>query len=234
MHYFLGSIETLNPNYQVVVSAFNGRGKEAFTVTGVTQSDFGVSGGNSYDGQGALLDSAANAGINMLPGFLGKMAAGAKELYEKGQMVRTATTGADRSSTFIGSQQVWTGSKVPSFSIDLTFICLNSGDPKESVLTKVNKLMQAVYPTKNGLFIAPPLGYRTSVKGGNTLAGKATLKIGKWFLAPYLIIEDVQFSFSKEVNSIGEPIYATGNIVLRPFKQITYDEYKGYFITQPK
>jgi hypothetical protein len=229
MHYFLGSVVTSNPKYQVTVQGFDGREKQVFAVSGCTQADFGVSGGNNYDGQGAMLESAMNAGINLLPGFVGKLAAGAKEAYDKGQMVRTATTGADRSSTFIGSQQVWTGSKVPSFSIDLTFVCLDAGDPREDVVTKVNTLMKAVYPEKNGLFIAPPMGYRTNVKGGLTMAGKATLTIGNWFHARYLIIEDVQFSFSKEMNKNGKPIYATGNVILRPYRQITYAEYKGYF-----
>jgi hypothetical protein len=225
MNYFLGNNMTIDPRYKVTITAYDGKSDLAFSVSGNTQSDFGVSGGNSYDGQGAMLESIANTLANKT-----QLTTAAKGLYDAVREGATASTGADRMSTIVGSQQVWTGSRTPTFSIDITFVCLNAEDPKENVVTKVNKLMRAVYPDRVGPYLAPPLGYKTSILTDNvSLAGKSRLTIGTWFSASYLIIEDVQFSFSKELNKNGKPIYATGNVVLRPFRQITYQEYIGWF-----
>lgn len=221
---------TIDPRYKVTITAYDGKSKPAFSVSGNTQSDFGVSGGNSYDGQGAMLESLANAAANRIDTATNTgIATGAIAAYNLVREVSTAATGADRMSTKLGSQQVWTGSRTPTFNIDLTFVCLDSGNPKEDVATKVNSLMRAVYPEDSGMYLAPPLGYATSVGGALTLAGKARLTIGTWFSASYLIIEDVQFSFSKELNKNGKPIYATGQVSLRPYRQITYKEYMGWF-----
>lgn len=232
MNYFLGNSKSVDPRYKVTITAYDAREKLAFSVEGSTQSDFGVSGGNSYDGQGSMLESLANDIANQAAKikYVGWMAGAAKAAYDKNREANTATTGADRYSTLIGSQQVWTGSRTPTFTIDLTFVCLDSGLASQNVVSKVNKLMRAVYPTSpDNFYLSPPLGYATDVNGSLSLAGKARLTIGSWFSASYLIIEDVQFSYSKELNKNGKPIYAVGNVTLRPFRQITYDEYIGWF-----
>jgi len=220
MHYFLGDELTLDPRYGVVITGHNGNGKSAFTVNGTMQSDFNITGGNSYDEQGAAISEAVNST---------RIGATINSFKQAGETFTSAGTGANRLLTQIGSQLTWQGSKSPSFSIDLTFVCLDSANPKEDVVDKVNFLMKAVYPEINGFLFTPPMGYRTNVKGGKTLAGKSSLSIGKWFHADYLVIEDVQFSYSKEMNRIGRPLYATGNITLRPFHTVTYKEFLGWY-----
>jgi hypothetical protein len=232
MNYFLGDVLAINPRYKVSISGHDVRGRNAFTVIGYTQNDFGVSGGNSYDGQGSLLKSGVNAVANTIDRATKTgIASGAVSAYDNVNDAITATTGADRMTTKLGSQQVWTGSRVPTFNIEMTLVCLNAVDPNQSVVKRVNDLMKAVYPTDalGGLYLAPPLGYATNVNGSLSMAGKSSLSIGTWFHASYLIIEDVNFQFSKELNKRGQPIYAAGSISLRPYRQVTYKEYTGWF-----
>lgn len=56
-----------------------------------------------------------------------------------------------------------------------------------------------------------------------------TLRVGNWFEAPRLLVDSVTPSFSKEVVRSGNPLLMTINLVLRPYRKITFEEFSGYF-----
>lgn len=216
-YYYLGSQMAIDPRYRMTITGFKANGSVAFSVSGNTQSDFNITGGNSYGDRGSAI-----------AGMLGRTAIGstAVGLHEMAQQASEAATGANRFLTQIGTELTWQGSKAPSFNLDLTFVCLKSGDANEDVVKKVTALMAGVYPdiNKGGLF-NPPLGYNTSTSN----SGKVVVKIGRWFYAERMVIEDVNFTYSKEVNREGKPLYAMGSVTVRPFRTISYKEFKSWF-----
>jgi hypothetical protein len=235
-YYYLGSQQELNPLYRFTITLHDEDGQPAYTITGNLQNDFNVSGGNSYDEQGAHIESV-----------IGKTRLGATALNMKnlGQTVASAGMGANKFLTQIGSQLTWQGSKSSALNLETTFVCLKAGDPKEDVTERVNTLMRAVYPelneSSNGIFFKPPMGYSTKVVNGKsnsplsgrsvaTNSGKVSLTIGNWFHAPQLVIEDVQFSYSREMNRLGKPVYAIGSVALRPYRTVTYEEFRKWFL----
>jgi len=130
----------------------------------------------------------------------------------------------------------WTGSKKPTFNLDLLFITLSRGyDVREEVL----KLYESVFPTKGlrGLTLNAPLGY------DGTGRGTFAVQLGTWFRARNLVMTSVNFTFSQsqtiingipgqpdDANSRFAPLYARGSISFEPFRDIFFNEFKGYFI----
>lgn len=234
-YYYLGSQGEIDPKYRCTITLYDAAGKAAYTVQGNLQNDLAVSGGNSYDEQGAHIESLVGKTK------IGAAVLNARDLFQAGT---SAGTGANRILTQIGSQLTWQGSKSSVLNLELTFVCLDSQDPKEDVVNRVNTLMRGVYPELNeqagSMVFTPPMGYATKVINGKSdnplsgrsvldASGKASLTIGKWFHAEYLVIEDVQFSYSRELNRSGKPIYAIGSVALRPYRTLTYTEFKGWF-----
>jgi hypothetical protein len=233
-HYYLGN--KIDEKYRVRIYLHNGKGEQSGFVEGNLQNDFSVSGSNSFDEQGAHIESVVSSVPVVGQGVHMKRA---------GESIASAGTGANQFLTQIGSQLTWQGSKSSALNIELTFVCLNSDAADQDVPTRVNTIMRAVYPEieenkTGGLLFRPPMGYSTEVFGrdkNNVLSlrsvstnnGKSILEIGDWFRAEYLVIEDVQFSFSKELNKNGRPIYAVGSVAMRPYKTLTYKEYLGWF-----
>lgn len=239
-HLFLGNSRIFDPRYKVTVIGRStrdtlrqdGAARDGFTVEGVLQNDLAVTGSNNYSDRIDVVEQAA--------GGLGGIIKSAVDTYSAAAGTGGAIRGALSGSRFVPvweSEKVWSGSGRPVFAMELTFVCEKSGDERYNVVNKVNQLMRGVYPdTKSQYFNAlntsfniftAPLGYSTN----NSPLGKCELLIGGWFRAPLLVMERCSFSFSKEVNRDGRPIYATGIVELTPYRAISYDEYLGYFNT---
>lgn len=233
-HFFLGDFSTnvdseLAQNYVVSIKGTSPK-EGAFDIRGVTTSEFSIGAANQF----STIESDIQKLASMVPG--GGMA------YSVRDLVATATSafgGADRTIFVAETLEAWKGPVKPEFQVEIILICMDCTNPdsykKQSVLYRSRRLMEAVMPSStSALGIAgvgeartfvPPLGY--TIKDSTT--GKLTLGIGTWFSAPSLIARSCSFTYSKEVNRIGEPIFATGAITLAPYKAITYQQYLNYF-----
>lgn len=218
MGIYIGDITTLDTRYGIkVYKQKNGGGDSKVTVIDgvLTQADLSVSGGNSYE---SIMSKA---------GAVGGLASKAQAMLETGTALAGAGGSGMSSIPKYLTRLVWSGSNVPTFAMNIQFICKNGTLESESVVSQVNAIMEYLYPSstggKAGLLVAPA-GYNPIKK-----TGLITLTIGKWFRAKDLVIESAEFTYSKELNLRGEPIIATGQVVFKPFDAITFTEYKSYF-----
>jgi hypothetical protein len=208
----------------------NGKKEEKFSsfVSGTLLMDgLSLKGGNNYDSWAGMLGDviSMSKGVSSVASALGR---GAKAFES---VAGAAGAGIGTTPKQL-TRQIWTGSDNPVFFIQLMFICLDSADPNQSVVKKINSIMRYLYPELalnkkqfgfSGILTAPA-GYNPVLK-----KGLARLQIGRWFNAPNLIIQNANFETSKELNRAGEPIYATGQIMMSPFEAISYEEYLAYF-----
>jgi len=218
MGIYIGDITTLDTRYGIKVYKQSGGGNSKVTVVDgvLTQADLSVSGGNTYD---SIMSKAGN---------VGNLANKGKSILETVSSIAGAGGSGLSSTPKDLTRLVWSGSNVPTFALNIQFICKNGTAESESVVSKVNAIMEYLYPSKVGggklgLLVAPA-GYNPITK-----TGLITLTIGKWFRAKDMVIESAEFTYSKELNLRGEPIIATGQVVFKPFDAITFDEYKAYF-----
>lgn len=191
-----------------------------WTVTGVMQDDLNISGGNEYTG-----------------GFLG---AGliSEAIIKKAEIQRSLNLGANAvgfGKAFgadIGDQLPlnailnWTGSKKPIFQINVVFIALKDNDEYD-VINKANKLYEAVFPTGGRTLIETfkaPMGYN-----GSSGSGTVILEVGEWFRASGLVVKDVGFTYSKTCLRSGRPLFATGQIVLEPYRPVGWHQFSSWF-----
>lgn len=195
------------------------------TVTGNMASAMTISGGNEFK---SSLD--ARDVSNLVGGDIGRNVGSAISL---GRNVANLTRGSD--IVFVGeTESVWGGSRTPVFELDISFLCLSTSPAlanANDITTKVNNLMRGVYPNISGTgrlskTFKAPLGYTRN----DTNQGKATLLIGNWFRADKLIFDSVSFTYSKEINRLGKPIYANGRVTLKPYRGISYREFSRYFL----
>lgn len=199
-----------NPNSRMMIT-----GLPRGTVVGFLQEGFGFRAGNVY---GNAFESEAQ---NKVGDLLNKVAPvlGASQI---------------RLLSFDQTTESWTGPHKPSFSIKTTFIATK---PTDDMTEPVKALMQTVFPTKGvGSIIQAPMNYgpQLNIGGKKNLAlsiqGTVALKIGTWFQAFGLIVENVHPKFSSQVIANGKPLYVEVDIELKPYRVISYDEFLGYFI----
>lgn len=225
MAIFLGTQQLLDENYRVGIEMFDGSGANVGIVTGNMQTDLSVTGRSDY-GQG--LDLAGAAGL--ASGRLGGAVASARSLAGD---ISGVVTGREIVPVW-ESESVWKGSGQPFINLELTFLCMTTSGPdaaRSDVIDRVNTVMKAVYPSATkeggriGKVFTPPLGYQRD----ETERGKCTVTVGSWFKARKLVMENASFSLSKEVNRLGRPLYAVGQVTLKPYRAITFEEYRAYF-----
>ena len=221
--FFLGNEQYLNPKYRILVSGYNANGTEEFAIEGNVSNELSVAGNNDFGSERGEAIQGVVGDVSRNLGKVGSVVGAAAGLVQSANTYSQAASGRALVSRTM-SEVVWQGSGKPEFSIDLTFVCLDSQNPRESVVNRVGTLMRMVYPDGNEL-LTPPLGYSVSKSG----AGKVALKIGDWFFADKLICTGCNFNFSKEVNYFGEPLYAVGSITLTTYRLINYKEFVGYF-----
>jgi len=221
MGLYLGDSTTGDKRYSIVITPQDtgaGRGR---IEGGLTSTELSVKGGNSYESiasKASGLISAVDTGLSAL-----------KTLSD----LKGASGAGMGSTPKLLTRQVWSGSDSPAFNVTMVFVCTDSVNPKQSVVSKVNAIMEYLYPrsTFNKKVFGQSTAILTAPAGYNpiTRSGLVRLNIGTWFSAGNLIIETANFDYSKEMNRVGEPIYAIGQVMLKPFDAITYKEFKDYF-----
>jgi hypothetical protein len=229
MSIYLSDLDTENENYAInIIRQGNAdrTGDNRFVIKGaVMNSELSVRGGNSYD---TLMDRAG-----VLGNFVGKAAGLATDIRD----LMSIGGGANISATPKElTKLVWSGSDTPVFTVNVIFICKKSTDSKERVIPKVNAIMEYLYPTTGKTFKAKGINAKLTVLSapmqynGFNQDGLVTLRLGTFFRASNLVIESAQFDYSKELNAVGEPIYAVGQVILKPVRAVTFKEFNSYFI----
>jgi hypothetical protein len=227
---------------QVFISLPDGQGSRR--VQGLLQGEFTISGGNQFN---TPLASSSQEGLSQKLN-VGKAAIEAVATNVTGQQVSLGSQ--IQLKTLAQTANFWTGSEKPKFSIDLLFIALRRGD---DVRDQVDSLYRTVFPTlgKGGVFLQAPYNY--SVDGAGRARGTFAIKLGEWFRATRQVMTNVSFTFSQEmvpldggsggggILSIGDgvinqeptkfaPLFARGSIQFEPYRDITYNEFRGYFL----
>lgn len=203
----------LNKKHQVIIVGLTGG-----SVTAINTSDTPISGGNDFTTAGEVL----------------------RDLPISGQILETKDkaaslvklTGRSAVSQF-ETRLAWSNSLKPNFQVDLTLYSeetFPSTNPN-SPLNQYLRIKSGVLPSAQGKFFRAPLGYKIADGRGNSLAptGTLSLEIGEWFRATKLVMTSENFSFSRETNSLGDPLFIQGSVTLEPYKAITYDEFQDYF-----
>lgn len=207
------------------------------TIEGFISDDISI--GSSADWQSPMdtiggavksIQSLFNLGIGafnaLADGFgLGKMSSSALRAY--------ATTVVD-----------YMGTNKPSFTLPLVFPAFRATeDPRVKIL----HLLECVYPSvdtdnNKGLFMRAPLGYARgswSEKGGFSVVvpstGYVNVQVGRWLRFPYLVVNSVQATFSKETTQSNPPfpLYAQAVVTFTFILTPSFRDVVGWFTGVP-
>lgn len=129
-------------------------------------------------------------------------------------------------TSIASTRKHWLSSESPSIPINFLIVAYKDG---MDVRQKVAALLKTVYPSGPAasiagvdLFLSAPNNYKFT--GLDSASGLISLKIGRWFQAKNLLMEDVSATFSKQVTQNGYPLYAEVSCTLTPWKLLTADE----------
>lgn len=207
-----------NPRYKVTIVGLTGG-----SISAVMQNDLAIAGGNDFTTVGDIVSEIPIAG-------------NIKNLKDKASGL-VKVTGRSVISE-LETRLVWSNSLKPNLNIEMTFYndeARSNSDPK-SAIYQYKAIKSAVLPTKQGSFFKAPLGYKVAslnskkkVVSGSP-SGVLAIEIGGWFRASNMVMTSESFQMSKEVNSLGQPLFITGSITLEPFRAITFEEFEDYFI----
>lgn len=210
-----------NPHAQILLS-IPGRG----VVKCFLQEGLGFSAGSIF---GNAFESEAQ---NKVSDLYSKAAPAAGALLEKFGVKIPAQA---RLQSFEQTTESWSGPQKPSFNIKTVFIATK---PTDDVTKPVKDIMAACFPSRGtGSIIQAPLNYgpKVSVSGVQDVSisaqGTCAMKVGTWFQAFGLVIENAHPKFSAQVISTGKPLYCEMEISLKPYRAISYGEFLGYFIS---
>lgn len=211
------------------ISTSVGNGESVRNVfTGFIKGDFSISMGSQY---ATLLNLSslqqASDALQLVQAALGGTKVGSML-----PNIRLLTPGM--------TQMYWTGVQSPEFSIQLDIVKTRSNGP--TVTNIIKELYRTVLPTESsgidvgnsegwlkGL-LTPPLGYTPGSQVDIKPKGTMWIQIGKWFQAPYQIMTNVSFDISRiAASEKGDPLYASGQISFRPYRDITWDMFNKYF-----
>jgi hypothetical protein len=214
-----------NPNYRVSIHLGSGRSN---IVTGYMTENIRMGGGNEWNNP--FESSVQNAMSEVYSKVAPILSKGMSSITGE-QETLAFTSLKSMEQTVVG----WTGSKKPSFSVPLVFVATR---PTDDVTDPIKKLATAVFPSEKRLgsgrigvgVTQAPLGYGVTIgQSGLIPKGVVTLKIGRWFFATKQVINNVDWTFSKETIKSGLPFMATVTVDLEPFRAITLKEFFGYF-----
>lgn len=196
-----------NPNYLVKIAGLkDSKGVSLKGVAAVMQNELAIAAGNEFSTAGEQISAITGGAFDIG----GKLAAGL-QLAGRAPILRSQT------------RMVWTGSRKPSFNIEISLLSTKVGDV-DPIMSQMKRLQSSVFPGQSGELLNAPLGY--TIKGTR---GTLILEVGKWFRATNLVATDTNFAYSKEVMSDGSPLFITGSITLEPYQALTYDDFLGYF-----
>ncbi len=187
---------------------------ELGTITGFTIENFSIQGSASWEGKAIGENARLDSGINTGVGFVNSVAG-----TNLGQVSTTSRASTVRN---------WTSSEPAQFPVNFMLVAYKDGI---DVRKDVSKLLRCVYPLGNALEafgfgggMRSPMGYVAKVKEGDHAENTATLRIGKWFQADGLLIDDVVAEFSKEVTEQGNPLYANVTATFSPYRKLYADD----------
>jgi len=227
---------------QVLLSLPNSQ----FRVSAFLQGEFSIAAGNNFN---QPLASSALDNISQKVNV-------AKSVVDTAANFsgRNFNTGAQVSIKPLNTTALtWIGSEKPKFSIDLLFLATRRG---EDIRDPIKELYRGVFPTVTGggvlgsAILKAPYGFRQT-QGGLSAKGTVGVQLGRWFRATRQIITNVSFTFSQEMVPLDgtprsrtgatsdagptvdptkfAPLFARGSISFEPFRDITYNEFTGYF-----
>lgn len=202
-----------NPNAKIIIQLPGSVG--GTQVVGFTQENFSIAGAASFEGKqvghfdqfdGAL--ATASMGLNSLMGT---------EIGNFTTLSRPATN------------RRWTSSDPVQFPVNFMLVAYRKG---MDIRQQAAALFRCVYPNGSvgeaaGFDVAmkAPMGYTYEIdQAVNTIS----LKIGQWFEADELLMDDVMVEFSKEVIHNGTPLYANVSVTLSPWRMVYADDIVGY------
>ena len=170
-------------------------------------------------------------------------------LAERNENIATGSTLLNQGAALLGSDAhvpvqtisnqlmstlQWTSSERPSFDITMYFINFddeNDNPEREAVELESLTLPRGAENDEGSLTLRPPGGYSNGgVSGNQRVTGTWTLQMGRWFRAPYLVLENAVMTQSQLRTPMNKPLYAEVNVQLRPYQIITEREFRDYFI----
>lgn len=212
-------------------SGFKNRNLQSLRVPALVIGDFSISTGAAWNTPlvSSALESMSQT-LNIAKGAAEALAQKAGYNIDFGAQVQLKSL--KQTANF------WTGSERPVFSLELLYISLYRGfDVRQQVL----QMYQTVMPTLGkdvaglGFLLNAPLGYNPI-----TGAGTFSIQLGTWFRARAQVMKSVQFTYSQEMVPLDggkgiepskfAPLYAKGSITFEPYQDITYGDFKGYFL----
>lgn len=205
-----------NANYQIVLILDDQANKKTRTVTSVLQNDISLAGGNDFTTAGDILRDFPIAG---------------KALQIKDKATASSKALGKSIVTQFETSLVWSNSLKPVLNVEMTFY-QDSLSTQKDILEDYLAIKAAVLPSAQGEFYKSPLGFKIGDLKKRTLKqqGMVSIQIGKWFKMVNAVIVSESFTFSKEVNREGKPLFITGSVSLEPSKAITYSQFQKYFI----
>ncbi|TMP46318.1 hypothetical protein CWB96_00355 [Pseudoalteromonas citrea] len=181
------------------------------TVSGFTTESVTLSGASQWEGKEA--------------GHLEQLDEVARLAHSIGS-VAGMTTSQMSLTSMASTRKHWLTSESPSIPLNFLIVAYKSGI---DVRKKVATLLSTVYPAGSAasiagvdLFLKAPNNYKFT--GLNSASGLLSLKIGNWFDAQGLLMEDVSATFSKEITQDGTPLYAEISCTFTPWKLLTAED----------
>lgn len=214
-----------NPNYKISIHLGRGRSN---IVNGFISGPINMGGGNDWNNP---FDSSVQGTMSEVFSKVAPVVSRGVSSFSGEQKTLAFTSLKSMEQTVLG----WTGSKKPTFSIPLVFVALR---PTDDVTDPIKKLAKTVFPSEEKLgsgrisvgVTKAPLGYGVTVGRGRLIpTGTITVRIGRWFFAVNQVVSSFDWTFSKEVIGNGLPFMATATLGFEPFKNVTLDEFYGYF-----
>ena len=133
----------------------------------------------------------------------------------------------------------YTGSQKPTFSFNMMLVSLT---PDTDIITPIKILLKGCYPrTATMGMMEAPYGYETGITGGtqdnDTASGSGSttaqnvwsVKAGKWFNCPMLVLDSCNVNFSQQCTPKGTPLFAEVQLVFETWRLITADEVESFF-----
>ena len=139
--------------------------------------------------------------------------------------------------SYAQSIMVWGNSERPTFSVPMHFVTWRKDHTgNRGVTRRATELASMPLPgissSVGDSIMSKPAGYTLEgVASGGTERVKGTwsLAIGTWFFARNLVMMSANLTMSKERTNTGEPLYATVECELVPYKMVSYLDYLGWF-----
>lgn len=201
-----------NPNAKIIIQLPGSVGGEQ--VVGFTQENFSIAGAASFEGKQ----------VGHFDQFDGLLGTGTMIANQFGAQMENFTT-LSRPAT----NRRWTSSDPVQFPVNFMLIAYREG---MDIRQQAAALFRCVYPNGSvseaaGFDVAmkAPMDYRYDIgQAYNTIS----LKVGQWFEADELLMDDVMVEFSKEVIRNGSPLYANVSATLSPWRMVYADDIVGY------